>query len=70
MIRKKRKHRMVLDLTGPEGNAFCILGYAKSLAKTLDRPWEPIRKRMTSGDYENLIKVFDKEFGDYVIMER
>jgi len=25
---------------------------------------------MTSGDYENLITVFDKYFGDYVILER
>jgi len=25
---------------------------------------------MTTGDYENLISVFDKYFGDYVILER
>jgi hypothetical protein len=24
---------------------------------------------MTSGDYENLIQVFDKYFGEYVILE-
>jgi hypothetical protein len=25
---------------------------------------------MKSGDYENLVLVFDKYFGDYVILER
>jgi hypothetical protein len=27
-------------------------------------------KEMTSGDYENLIEVFDRYFGSFVILER
>ena len=29
-----------------------------------------ITNEMMSGDYENLIEVFDREFGDFVILER
>jgi hypothetical protein len=59
-----------IDLTGPDGNAYVLLGHAKTLAKMLDRDFADIHKRMTSGDYENLIKVFEEEFGDYVILWR
>ncbi len=59
-----------IDLTVPKGNAFYLLGIARDLAKQLDKDEENIIKRMTSSDYENLIKVFDEEFGDIVILYR
>ena len=38
MIRKKQpKKEIIIDLTGPEGNAFVLLGYAKRFAKQLER---------------------------------
>ena len=61
---------MVIDLTGPEGNAFVLMGYAKIFAKQLGITSEPIINEMMSGDYENLLDVFDANFGDYVILER
>lgn len=71
MIRdKKPVKELVIDLTGPEGNAFVLLGYAKKLASQLDINYDIIRTEMTSSDYENLIQVFDKYFGEYVILER
>ena len=70
MIREKTDRSLVIDLTGPEGNAFVLLGYAKNLAKQLDFNFEKIQTEMTSSDYENLIQVFDKYFGEYVILER
>lgn len=74
MIRKKlHKHQdnpIVIDLTGPEGNAFMLMSYAKSFSKDLGKNYEDLQKQMTSGDYENLIKVFDDAFGDFVILER
>lgn len=71
MIRdKKPTKELVIDLTGPDGNAFALLGYAKNLAKQLDLNYDIIRTEMTSSDYENLIQVFDKYFGEYVILER
>ena len=73
MIIDKSKNidkRIEIDLTGPQGNAFAILGCARDLAKATGKNFENIKKRMKSGDYENLIKVFEEEFGDYVIMYR
>ena len=61
---------VIIDTTGPDGNAFVLLGYAKSYAKQLGLPFDKIQGEMTSGDYENLIKVFDKYFGSFVILER
>ncbi len=66
-LRETGRH---IDLTGPEGNAFNLLGLAKNLAEQLGEDAEGIRNRMTSGDYENLVKVFDEEFGDFVTLYR
>lgn len=72
MIREKTdKHELlVIDLTGPEGNAFNLLGIANRYAKTLNLNVEKIINEMKSGDYENLVNVFDKYFGDFIILER
>lgn len=70
MIRSKRPSRPVIDLTGPEGNAFVLLGYAKQYAQQLGLDSKKIHQEMASGDYENLIETFDRYFGDYVILER
>jgi hypothetical protein len=71
MIRAKEiAENLVIDLTGPEGNAFCLMGYAKKFARQLDLDANQIIEEMKSGDYENLVTIFDKYFGDYVILER
>jgi len=71
MIREKQpQSEIVIDLTGPQGNAFFLLGTAKNLTNQLGLNWTNIQNEMTSGDYENLLQVFDKYFGDFVILER
>ena len=72
MIRSKEQNRgpIVIDLTGPDGNAFVLLGKAKQLARQLGLDGNAITNEMMSGDYENLIEVFDREFCDFVILER
>tara|TARA_X000001388_G_scaffold63916_1_gene49929 strand:+ start:2226 stop:2441 length:216 start_codon:yes stop_codon:yes gene_type:complete len=71
MIREKRESSYtVIDLTGPDGNAFALMAYAKNFGKQLDLDWKSIIEEMRSGDYENLIQVFDKHFGHVVILER
>ena len=72
MIREKREKYdfTVIDLTGPDGNAFALMAYARRFGKQLDLDWKSIIEEMRSGDYENLIQVFDKHFGDFVILER
>ena len=70
MIKEKPKSNGIeIDLTGPEGNAFFLLGIAKKLATQLDFPQEFIMNEMQSGDYENLVKVFDHYFGSVVTLK-
>jgi hypothetical protein len=71
MIRKKQKNQpLVIDLTGPNGNAFCLLGLADKLSKNLGLDKDKIYKEMTSSDYENLVQTFDDHFGHLVVLER
>lgn len=71
MIRAKQEPKeIVIDLTGPQGNAFYLLGTAKDFSHQLDLDWETVHSEMTSGDYENLLEVFDSYFGSFVILER
>lgn len=58
-----------LDLAGPEGNAFALLGLANEYGKQLRFSPERIKQiqaDMRSDDYDNLIKVFDENFGEFV----
>lgn len=59
-----------IDLTGPDGNAFALLGMARRFAKQLNKDWEDINTRMTSGDYENLLEVMEDEFGSFITFHR
>ena len=71
MIRKKQPQKeIIIDLTGPDGNAFALMGYAKQFAKQLGLDSNKIINEMTSGDYEHLLEVFDNSFGSFVILER
>ena len=71
MIKKKVDNgKIEIDLTGPQGNAYYILGVAKNLCKQVGVDFKPIMDEMTSGDYDNLIEVFDKKFGSVVTMYR
>jgi hypothetical protein len=66
----KPEQRIEVDLTGPDGNAFVLMGLAKRWAKDLGLDGEMIGKEMMMGDYENLLDVIEHYFGDYVLMYR
>jgi hypothetical protein len=71
MIREKQPTKeIIIDLTGPDGNAFALMGYASNFAKQLGLNKEEIVNDMMSSDYEHLLQVFDKHFGSFVILER
>ena len=71
MIRNKQKPKeIVIDLTGPEGNAFCLMGYASKFAKQMGLDSREIVNEMMLGDYENLVNIFDNYFGEFVVLER
>ena len=69
-IKQKSHRKMEIDISGPEGNAYYLLGTAKAFAKQLGLDAEAIEEEMKSSDYENLIIVFDKHFGEYVDLVR
>tara|TARA_B100000212_G_C27195528_1_gene456466 strand:- start:184 stop:408 length:225 start_codon:yes stop_codon:yes gene_type:complete len=74
MIRNKQPNgEIVLDLTGPDGNAFALMGHAMNFGKQLGYSKLAIDgmiEEMKLGDYEHLVQTFDKYFGQFVILER
>lgn len=75
MIRKKQSQNgpIIIDLTGPDGNAFVLIGIATKFCRELG--WDKAKAQdlineMIDGDYEHLLGAFDREFGDFVILER
>ena len=74
MIRnKKQPSEIILDLTGPDGNAFALMGHAMNFGKQLGfskLAIDGIIEEMQLSDYEHLVQTFDKYFGQFVILER
>lgn len=76
MIKKKNRSGPIeVDLTGPAGNAHALLGNASAWARQLNEAgagldFEAIHTDATSGDYEHLLEVLEKHFGNYVIFLR
>ena len=74
MIRDRRemKPQIEIDLSGPEGNAFVLLGYASRLGNQIYGPekTEAILEEMKLSTYELLILTFDKYFGSIVTLYR
>ena len=72
MIRESKVSMPVINLDGPDGNAFALMAYAKRYAKDVgyaSDEMDTMFDRMRAGDYKNLIKVFDEYFDGYVVLE-
>ena len=70
MIRPTKNREFVINLDGSDGNAFVLIAYAKRFAKDMGYVSdEAILNNMKSGDYTNLVRTFDKYFGEFVILE-
>ena len=70
-VSKVKTARVEIDLDGPQGNAYVILGYADKFGEELNFSKEKrvkIYEEMTAGDYDNLIDVFENYFGDLVYL--
>jgi alanine-alpha-ketoisovalerate/valine-pyruvate aminotransferase len=73
MIKSKKSKGIEIDLTGPQGNAYFLLGTASKLGRQLGLDNDEIGvilRNMRSSDYENLINVFDRNFGNIVTLYR
>lgn len=65
-----RKRKVEIDISGPDGNGFVLLGYARQFARDIGKDEDAIAAEMTSGNYEHLLEVFDREFGFFVTLYR
>lgn len=71
IIKNPNIKKKAINLSGPEGNAYNILGIAKDIGKQLeysDERIESILNKMMEKDYNYLIDVFEENFGEYVIL--
>ena len=69
--RPAANNRIIIDLDGPDGNAYFLLGYVTRLCNDLgytDEQRQNIIKDMTSSDYVHLVQVFDSHFGQFVTL--
>lgn len=69
-ISEKAFSPIEINLLGPEGNAFVLMGYASKWAKQLGLDFQSIKADMISGDYEHLLQVMENHFGDFVVFYR
>lgn len=63
--------RIELNLLGSEGSPFFLIGTAQNIARQLGWSGNQIKtliEEMVSGDYDNLVKVMQRDLGQYVII--
>ena len=70
IVEKQKKSMIEIDLTGEHGNVFYLISTGMNYCRQLGLDKDKFVKEMTSGNYENSIKVFDKYFGHFVILSR
>lgn len=66
LINKKKSDRISIDLTGPDGNVFNLLGIANRIAKKMEMSTEgrkEILDQMMHSDYTNAVAIFEINFG-------
>lgn len=68
-ITPRDNRKPTIDLAGPQGNAFYLLGTAKDFMRQLRYSEDEVKEvmdLMKASDYDNLISVFNEYFGEYV----
>lgn len=71
VIRKKPIPAILeIDTTGPDGNAYVLIAYARRLAIHYGLDAEAIVKEMQAGSYEDLIKTMDRHLGRHIVILR
>jgi len=75
MIQKSQNQtQFTINLDGPDGNVFNLIGTAKGIARELRKAdiiihIDTVVSEMMSGDYTNAVKTFNDYFGEYVTLE-
>jgi hypothetical protein len=71
MIKEKEKHlklEVTIDLTGPNGNVFYLIGCGVNFCRQLGLDGEKFAYEMMSKDYDHAVKTFDEHFGHFVTL--
>tara|TARA_B100001250_G_C19108273_1_gene489970 strand:+ start:147 stop:410 length:264 start_codon:yes stop_codon:yes gene_type:complete len=72
--RKEMQNKPIeIDLNGPDGNAFVLLGLARNLGKRMGMSYDEIERiqdEMRLSTYDLLLLTFDKYFGELVVLYR
>ena len=64
--------KQIIDLSGPQGNAYYLLGIMKETFRQFGSPELGTRicNEMMKGDYEHLVKTFDLYLGEHFKLVR
>lgn len=62
--------KIEIDLTGPDGNAYVLLGMAKRLCEEFNVDWTKVQTEMMASDYDNLVETMDRYFGSVITLYR
>jgi hypothetical protein len=63
----------IIDLSGPDGNAYALLSYVNEIGTQLgfeSSRIQTIKNEMKKGDYEHLLSVFYSNFKAFVELRR
>lgn len=63
------EQKMTIDIDGPEGNVFSLMAIVKKLGDRLGLESKSIMTEMQEDDYAHALRVFNKNFGEYVNLE-
>ena len=69
-ITEKPSGPIEIDLTGPDGNVFVLMGIGTRYCKQMGLDSDTFISRMTRSDYENAVNVFEEYFGSFVTLYR
>lgn len=58
-----------VDLQGPDGNVFMVLGLVKSVCDQTGEDFKKISKAMMEGNYYHALGVVEKYLSDYIVFE-
>ena len=67
---KEKENKLEIDLTGPDGNVFYLIGQGRKFCKQLGLDANEFTTKMMSSDYENAVTTFDEYFGEFVTLLR
>jgi hypothetical protein len=62
-LHRKQDSERSINLDGPDGNAYALMSIAKDWSRQLGLDEKMVIDWMKSGDYDNLLAVFEHFFG-------